>query len=100
MSSTPKPGLSADPNLTVDLGIGGYYTCSNLDQMFAFDYRSIGKLDHLVVYRPGSAIIWILENSGTQDASKNAVYVPVYQQGDPSAGTNGNGMGVTGSYYD
>jgi len=100
MSSTPKPGLSADPNLTVDLGIGGYYTCSNLDQMFAFDYRSIGKLDHLVVYRPGSGIIWILENSGTQDASKNAVYVPVYQQGDPSAGTNGNGMGVTGSYYD
>jgi hypothetical protein len=62
--------------------------------MFAFDYQSTGKLDHLVIYRPGSGIFWILENTGTKDASNNTVYVPVYQSGDPSAGTNGIGIGT------
>jgi DNA-binding winged helix-turn-helix (wHTH) protein len=43
-------------------GIGGYDLRSPRDQAFAFDYDHSGKLDHLVLYRPGAGIIWILRN--------------------------------------
>ncbi|HEU4993649.1 MAG TPA: tyrosinase family protein [Gemmatimonadaceae bacterium] len=62
-------------------GIGGYDLESPVDRAFAFDYDHSGKLDHLVLYRPGTGTIWILRNSG-------GVFSPVYQQGDP-----GNGIG-------
>ncbi|HKR21222.1 MAG TPA: hypothetical protein VJS17_01460, partial [Pyrinomonadaceae bacterium] len=75
----------------VQYGIGGYNTISNLDLMFAFDYKSTGKVDHLVVYRPGSGIIWILENQN--DPTDTATYQPVYHTGDPDAGTAGQGIG-------
>jgi DNA-binding winged helix-turn-helix (wHTH) protein len=45
-------------------GIGGYDLRSRGDQAFAFDYDHNGKLDHLVLYRPGTGIIWIMKNSG------------------------------------
>jgi hypothetical protein len=62
-------------------GIGGFDLKSTADQVFPFDYDGSGKLDHLVLYRPGTGTIWILKNnSGT--------FTPVYQQGDP-----GNGIG-------
>jgi hypothetical protein len=41
-------------------GIGGYDLLKPADQAFAFDYDSSGKLDHLVLYRPGTGTIWIL----------------------------------------
>jgi hypothetical protein len=62
-------------------GIGGYDLKSPADRVFAFDYDSSGKLDHLVLYRPGTGTMWILKNSG-------GVFSPVYHQGDP-----GNGIG-------
>jgi hypothetical protein len=62
-------------------GIGGYDLKSSLDRAFAFDYDSSGKLDHLVLYRPGTGTIWILRNSA-------GAFTPVYAQGDP-----GNGIG-------
>ena len=31
---------------------------------FAFDYDGSGKLDHIVLYRPGYGTVWILKNSG------------------------------------
>ncbi|KVO93856.1 hypothetical protein WL01_25975 [Burkholderia ubonensis] len=62
-------------------GIGGYDLKSPADQAFPFDYDGSGKLDHLVLYRPGTGTIWILKN--TQGA-----FAPVYHQGDP-----GNGIG-------
>lgn len=59
-------------------GIGGYDLLSSADQAFAFDYDGSGKLDHLVLYRPGSGTIWILKNDA-------GTFTPVYQ------GSNGIG---------
>ena len=54
-------------------GIAGYNLTATNDQILPFDYDSDGKLDHLVVYRPGSWICWILQNvQGT--------FSPVYIQ--------------------
>jgi hypothetical protein len=63
-------------------GIGGYDLARPSDRIFAFDFNSSGKLDHLVLYRPGTGTVWILGNSGGQ-------FAPVYQQGDPGAGIGG-----------
>lgn len=82
----------AIPDLSDQPGIGGYSTISNLDLMFAFDYLSVGKVDHVVVYRPGSGICWILENQN-QDPTQEAVYQPVFNTGDPANGVNGKGIG-------
>src|ERR1035437_2043642 len=62
-------------------GIGGFDLKSAADRAFAFDYDGSGKLDHLVLYRPGTGTVWILKNS-------HGNFSPVYQQGDP-----GNGIG-------
>src|SRR6266436_8695034 len=54
------------------IGIGGYDLKSPADRGFAFDYDGSGKLDHLVLYRPGAGMIGILKNSSGQ-------FSPVYQ---------------------
>ncbi|KAJ7278036.1 hypothetical protein C8J57DRAFT_1465798 [Mycena rebaudengoi] len=64
------------------IGIGGYDLKSTADQVFAIDYEHSGKLDHLVLYRPGTGTIWILRNV-------NGTFVPVYHQGDPGSGIGG-----------
>jgi len=38
-------------------GIGGYDLASPADQIVPFDYDSSGKLDHLLLYRPGSGTV-------------------------------------------
>lgn len=63
-------------------GIGGYDLQSPADRIFAFDYTHSGKLDHLVLYRPGSGAMFILEN-------KSGVFYPVYKQGAPGSGIGG-----------
>ncbi len=45
-------------------GIGGFDLQKPEDRMFAFDYESSGKLDHLVLYRPDSGVIHIVKNNG------------------------------------
>ncbi|WP_298554576.1 matrixin family metalloprotease [uncultured Algibacter sp.] len=62
-------------------GIGGYDLKSTADRAFAFDYNGTGKLDHIVLYRPGKGGIFILKND-------NGNFYPVYKQHDP-----GNGIG-------
>ena len=62
-------------------GIGGYDLKSPADQAFAYDFDHSGKLDHIVLYRPGTGTIWILKNT-------NGTFAPVFAQGDP-----GNGIG-------
>jgi hypothetical protein len=64
-------------------GIGGFDLSSPADRVFAFDYDSSGKMDHLVLYRPGTGAIYIVEknNDGTFSA--------VYKQGDPGTGIGG-----------
>ncbi|CAM1500910.1 Fc.00g100720.m01.CDS01 [Cosmosporella sp. VM-42] len=63
-------------------GIGGYDLKSPNDRVFALDYNSSGKLDHLCLYRPPTGTFWILRNQGGGN------FTPVYRQGDP-----GNGIG-------
>jgi hypothetical protein len=44
-------------------GIGGYDLRSQADHAFAFDYSSNGRLNHLVLIRPGTGTIWILKKN-------------------------------------
>lgn len=60
-------------------GIGGYDLKSAADQAFAFDFDHSGKLDHIVLYRPGNGTCWILKNS-------NGFFSPVYRQGESGIG--------------
>lgn len=47
-------------------GIAGYNLISQADQTIALDYDGSGKLDHPLLYRPGTSKISILQNnSGT-----------------------------------
>jgi hypothetical protein len=66
-------------------GIGGYNLASTADLGFPFDYDGSGKLDHLVLYRPGTGTISILKNSA-------GTFTPVYNQGDPGNGIGGYGL--------
>ena len=52
-------------------GIGGYALLSPADRVFAFDYDHSGKLDHLVLYRPGDGVCFILANN-------NGTFSPVF----------------------
>ncbi len=63
-------------------GIGGYDLADPADRAFAFDYNSSGKLDHLVLYRPGLGTLWILRNSG-------GTFSSVYAEGSPGHGIAG-----------
>jgi uncharacterized protein YjbI with pentapeptide repeats len=60
-------------------GIGKWDLMSANDQLVAYDYTGTGSLDHLVVYRPGSGGITIVER-------RNDTFVSVYFQGDPGGG--------------
>lgn len=54
-------------NFTEDLasfsGIAGYDLKSPADRLVAFDYYGIGTADHLVAYRPGAGVFFVLENT-------------------------------------
>jgi hypothetical protein len=64
------------------IGIGGYDLADPTDRVFAYDYESAGKFDHLVLYRPGHGTIWILKNNAGSFSS-------VYAEGDPGIGIGG-----------
>ena len=61
------------------VGIGTYNLLSPADRVFAFDYNSSGRLDHLVLYRPGTGTIYILRNNA-------GTFTQVYGTGDPGVG--------------
>ena len=63
-------------------GIGGYDLASPYDRVFAFDYEHSGKLDHLVLYRPGTGTLWILQN-------ESGKFTPVFKEGCPGEGIGG-----------
>ncbi len=67
-------------------GIGWFDLAGQEDDAFAYDYDSSGKLDHLVLYRPGKGIIYILKKI---DRS----FVPVFTQGTRGNEANGEGIG-------
>jgi len=43
-------------------GIGGYSLADTRDKLLAYDYENSGRLDHLVLYRPGAGIVHILRH--------------------------------------
>ncbi|WP_031477064.1 hypothetical protein [Streptomyces bicolor] len=51
--------------------------------MFAFDYDHSGKLDHLVLYRPGTGTLWILRHESDD------TFGQVYAEGSPGRGIGG-----------
>jgi hypothetical protein len=53
-------------------GLGGYDLKSPNDRMLALDYDGSGKLDHLLLYRPGAGVASIVKNA-------NGTFCPVYQ---------------------
>jgi hypothetical protein len=62
-------GGQFSPVFASQTGIGGYDLLALEDRAFAFDYNSSGKLDHLVLYRPGhpgNQAFYILRNQGGQ----------------------------------
>ncbi|MFD1827571.1 MULTISPECIES: hypothetical protein [Mumia] len=61
-----------------DPGIGGYELTSIDDQIIAFDGASTGKLDHLVLYRPGTGIACILKHNGSR-ADGTPAFEPIYR---------------------
>jgi uncharacterized protein YjbI with pentapeptide repeats len=66
-------------------GIGGYNLTDPADRIIAFDCNSTGYLDHLVCYRPGTGIIFILRKNS------DGTFHPVYQSGVPANGIGGSG---------
>jgi hypothetical protein len=68
-------------------GIGGYSLDNEHDLAFAYDYLGSGKKDHIVLYRPGTGIIWVVGR--TRDTARNPTspasfvrYYPDYKEGD------------------
>ncbi len=60
-------------------GIGGYDLKSTEDRIIAFDYSGNGHADHLLCYRPGAGVVWIIANSG-------GMFYPVYDSTDGIGG--------------
>jgi hypothetical protein len=73
------------PIFTSTTGIGGYsltsapsdpsanYNEIGGDHIVAYDYDGSGHADHLVIYRPGTGLVWILQYNGS------GVFSPVFQ---------------------
>ena len=58
-TATPEQFTAA----VTDFGPGRSQLFGNTDDGFAFDFNNVGKLDHLVFYRPGETYFWILQNN-------------------------------------
>ena len=54
-------------------GIGGFDLSGAQDKVFAYDHDGRGRMDHLVLYRPGAGRISILKRQGSS-------FVAVYQR--------------------
>jgi hypothetical protein len=52
-------------------GIGGYNLNSAVDHAMTLDYDGSGKFDHLVLYRPGTSKIAIVQSSA-------GTFAPIY----------------------
>ena len=70
-------------------GIGGYDLASTADQAFAYDFASSGKLDHLVLYRPGEGAIFIVKHDGTEADGTTPKFKAIYQQSHGGVGIGG-----------
>jgi hypothetical protein len=53
-------GSSFTPQFASWSGIGTFDLSSPADNIIAFDYNGTGLMDHLVLYRPGTGLVWLL----------------------------------------
>jgi hypothetical protein len=76
-----------------DSDIGGYDLKGPNDRAFAFDYESVGKLDHLVFYRPGTGAFYLIKKKvdgnfealpGSVGASANSAGVGGFNLRNPN----------------
>jgi hypothetical protein len=66
-------------------GISTFDLSNPLDRIIGYDYAGSGSLDHLLCYRPGTGLVYILQNT-------NGAFSPVYPpngSGTPSDGIGG-----------
>ncbi|MGH1564690.1 hypothetical protein [Mumia sp. DW29H23] len=89
----PTGGLAFTPAFIGRSGIAGFDLSETTDQVIAFDYDGSGKLDHLVMYRPGTSaaykgILFIVKCSGL-NSQGDLEFTTVYQQGDHDPGLGG-----------
>ncbi|MBI4299448.1 MAG: hypothetical protein HY666_06785 [Chloroflexi bacterium] len=82
LSTGPDVQLPVNAQGAPGTGIGGYDLADPADRVFAFDYNGSGRLDHLVLYRPGQGTIWIMRNSA-------GTFTPVFAEGAPGTGLSG-----------
>ena len=59
-----SPGAGFAPVYASHAGIGGYDLKDPADRAFAYDYDGSGKQDHIVLYRPGHKVVFIVKNVG------------------------------------
>jgi len=69
------------------LGPGQYNLAHKGDKAFAFDYTSSGRLDHLVLYRPGMKTCWIARRKKSADGK--LIIPPVFESVYEAWGTKG-----------
>ncbi|SEH03029.1 Trypsin, partial [Nonomuraea solani] len=79
-SVAAEPTTSFRTEGSSSTGIGGYDLKDARDQVVAFDYEHSGKLDHLLVYRPGAGTVHILKRGS------GATFTPVYSSTDGGIG--------------
>jgi hypothetical protein len=76
-------------------GIGGYPVNDGSDRLLAYGYRSSaapgGQPDHLVAFRPGTGIVWVLKK--VSDDDKPEAFQEVFRSGDAAGNTPGDGIG-------
>lgn len=79
--NTPDDGIRG--------GIGGYNLLDPNDQIVAVDYEGTGKLDHLLVYRPGpQKKFWVLKRNA------NGSFQRVYHNNNEGIGAAPAGTGA------
>jgi hypothetical protein len=69
-------------------GIGGFSLASASDDVFPFDYTSVGKADHLVLYRPHKGYVSVIQ--------QRAACPPVISDFVPAEGVSGDTVVIRG----
>jgi hypothetical protein len=65
-------------------GISQFDLSNPVDRIIAYDYAGSGSQDHLLCYRPGTGLVYILQNT-------NGAFSPVYPPN--GSGTSSDGIG-------
>ncbi|QGV82153.1 hypothetical protein [Streptomyces ficellus] len=77
-----QPAWTSANVAAAPVGIGGYDLARPQDRLVAFDYTGQGSSDHLLAYRPGEKVVWVIkrtpEPGGFTHAYQSAAGLPDY----------------------